>query len=253
MTYGVAAKIDEGLVFVSDSRTNAGVDQIRTYGKMHTFCGDGERFFVLLSAGNLATSRAVVSRIERDIEEKAKVSLKTAKRLTDAADYVGRISQQEQRKHTKGSKDRKFSPGASFILGGQIEGEEHSIMLIYPEGNHIPVSRHAPFLQIGEEKYGKPILDRIIEPGLSLEVAARCCLVSMDSTMRSNATVGAPIDLLMYRSGTQRPGSHVTFGEDDDYLRELRRAWQDSLKASFLKLPKLPLPAPSVRLVDGEG
>ncbi|MFZ1862751.1 MAG: hypothetical protein WAU39_00900 [Polyangiales bacterium] len=253
MTYGVAARIDEGLVFVSDSRTNAGVDQIRTYGKMHTFCGDGNRFFVLLSAGNLATSRAVVDRLERDLEEGAKVSLRTAHRLTEAADYIGRVSREEQRKHSKGNKSPKFSPGASFIMGGQIEGEGHSILLIYPEGNYIPVSRHAPFLQIGEEKYGKPILDRIIEPDLSLEVAARCALVSMDSTMRSNATVGPPIDLLMYRAGTQRPGSQVTFGEDDEYLRALRRSWQDSLKEAFEKLPKLPLPAPAVRLVDGDG
>ena len=253
MTYGVAVRVDEGLVFVSDSRTNAGVDQIRTYGKMHTFCGEGNRFFVLLSAGNLATSRAVVDRLERDLEEGAKVSLRTAHRLTEAADYIGRVSREEQRKYSKGNKSPKFSPGASFIMGGQIEGEGHSILLIYPEGNYIPVSRHASFLQIGEEKYGKPILDRIIEPDLSLEVAARCALVSMDSTMRSNATVGPPIDLLMYRAGTQRPGSQVTFGEDDEYLRALRRSWQDSLKEAFEKLPKLPLPAPAVRLVDGDG
>ncbi|MGD8607447.1 MAG: hypothetical protein PVH21_09160 [Myxococcales bacterium] len=252
MTYGVAVKVDEGLVFVSDSRTNAGVDQIRTYGKMHVFCGDGSRFFVLLSAGNLATSRAVVDRLERDLDAEAKLSLRTVQRLTEAASYIGRVSREEQRKYSKGSKAQKFSPGASFIFGGEIEGDGHSILLIYPEGNHIPVSRHAPFLQIGEEKYGKPILDRIIEPSLSLEVAARCALVSMDSTMRSNATVGPPIELLLYRAGTHRSGNQLTFGEDDDYLRLLRRAWQDSLKEAFAKLPKLPLPAPAVRLIDGE-
>jgi putative proteasome-type protease len=122
--------------------------------------------------------------------------------------------------------------------------------LIYPEGNYIPVSRHSPFLQIGAEKYGKPILDRIIEPGLSLEVAGRCALVSMDSTMRSNATVGPPIDLLLYSADAMRPGSMVTLGEDDDYLRDLRRSWQESLKTAFDNLPTLPLPAGSVRLVD---
>jgi putative proteasome-type protease len=254
MTYGVAVKVDEGLVFVSDSRTNAGADQIRTYGKMHRFCGDGSRFFVLLTAGNLATSRAVVDRLHRNIDEGAKVSLRTVARLTDAADYIGQMSLEEQRKYAKGGKGRsKFSPGASFILGGQIQGQGHSILLIYPEGNYIPVSRHAPFLQIGEDKYGKPILDRIIKPDLSLVVAARCALVSMDSTMRSNATVGPPIDLLMYRADTQRPGNQVSFGEDDEYLRALRRAWQDSLKEAFAKLPKLPLSAPSVRLIDREG
>lgn len=251
MTYCVAVKVDQGLVFVSDSRTNAGVDHISTYGKMHTFCGDGERFFAMLSAGNLATSRAVVARLERDMEEGAEESLATVKRLNAAAEYVGRVSVEAQRKYEKSAKGKAFDPGASFILGGQIKGHEHSIFLIYPEGNHIPVSRHAPFLQIGEEKYGKPILDRIIEPGLSLEVAGRCALVSMDSTMRSNASVGPPIDLLLYPAGGQRPGSHVTFGEDDEYLRALRRGWQDSLKNAFEKLPKLPVPAAPVRLVDG--
>ncbi len=251
MTYCVAVKVDQGLVFVSDSRTNAGVDHISSYSKMHTFCGDGERFFVLLSAGNLATSRAVVAHLERDIEEGAEESLATVKRLNAAADYVGHVSVRAQRKYGKGGKGKSFDPGASFILGGQIKGEEHSLFLIYPEGNHIPVSRHASFLQIGEEKYGKPILDRIIRPALSLEVAGRCALVSMDSTMRSNASVGPPIELLLYPEGGQRPGSQVTFGEDDEYLRALRRGWQDSLKRAFENLPKLPIPAAPVRLVDG--
>jgi len=250
MTYCVAVKVDEGLVFVSDSRTNAGVDHISTYAKMHTFCGDGTRFFTLLSAGNLATSRAVVTRLRHDMQDGADLSLNTVKHLTDAADYIGRLSREEQQKHNKRVKDEQFQAGASFIMGGQIQGGRHSILLIYPEGNYIPVSRHSPYLQIGEDKYGKPILDRIIEKELSLEVAGRCALVSMDSTMRSNASVGPPIDLLLYSAGTQRLGSQVTFGEDDEYLRQLRRAWQDSLKASFLELPKLPLPSPSVRLVD---
>ncbi|MDH3201365.1 MAG: hypothetical protein OEM15_10780 [Myxococcales bacterium] len=251
MTYCVAVKVDEGLVFVSDSRTNAGVDHISTYTKMHAYCGDGERFFVLLSAGNLATSRAVVGRLRRDLEDGAKVSLQSVRRLTDAADYVGRCSREEQGKHEKRMKDSKLDASASFILGGQIQGSSHSIHLIYPEGNHIPVSRHSPFLQIGDEKYGKPILDRIIEQGLDLEVAARCALVSMDSTMRSNASVGPPIDLLIYSADSQRLGTEVTFGQDDDYLRALRRAWQDSLKAAFDQLPKLPIPAAVMRVVDG--
>ena len=251
MTYCVAVKVNQGLVFVSDSRTNAGVDHISTYSKMHTFFGDGERFFALMTAGNLATSRAVITRLRRDIEEGAEESLATVKRLTGAADYVGRVSVEEQRKHDKVGKSKQFSAGASFILGGQIKGAEHSIFLVYPEGNYIPVSKHSPFLQIGEEKYGKPILDRIITPDLSLEVAGRCALVSMDSTMRSNASVGPPIELLLYSAGAQRPGSEVTFGQDDDYLRALRRGWQDSLKSAFEKLPTLPLPAAAVRLVDG--
>jgi len=251
MTYCVAVKVNQGLVFASDSRTNAGVDHISTYGKMHTFCGDGERFFTLVTAGNLATSRAVITRLRRDIEDGAETNLTTVTRLTGAADYIGRVSVAEQQKHEKGSKGKQFSSGASFILGGQIRGSEHSILLIYPEGNYIPVSRHSPYLQIGEEKYGKPILDRIIAPELSLEVAGRCALVSMDSTMRSNASVGPPIDLLLYSADSQRPGSAVIFREDDEYLRSLRRGWQESLTTAFDNLPTLPLPAGAVRLVDG--
>ncbi|MCB1745485.1 MAG: peptidase [Gammaproteobacteria bacterium] len=252
MTYCVAVKVDEGLVFVSDSRTNAGVDHISTYAKMHTFCGDGTRFFVLLSAGNLATSRAVVTHLRHDMVDGAKISLNTVKHMTEAADYIGQVSRDEQQKHGKRVRNDQFCADATFILGGQIQDETHSILMIYPEGNYIPVSRHSPFLQIGEDKYGKPILDRIIEQKLSLEVAGRCALVSMDSTMRSNASVGPPIDLLLYSAGTQRPGSQVTLGEDDEYLRALRRGWQDSLKAAFLQLPELPLPSPDARQADDD-
>ena len=138
MTYCVAVRVDQGLVFASDSRTNAGVDHISTYAKMHTFCGDGERFFVLLSAGSLATSRAVVTRLQRDLEEETPKSLKTVRRLTEAAEYIGQISLAEQRKHAKSAKGRELNTGASFVLGGQIRGHAHSIVLIYPEGNSHP-------------------------------------------------------------------------------------------------------------------
>lgn len=250
MTYCVAIRVDEGLVFASDSRTNAGVDYISTYSKMHRFLGDGERFFTILSAGNLATTQAVINKVRHDLEENAAVSLQSVRRITDAAEYVGNISREQQKKNKEAFHDASLSVGASFILGGEIAGQPHSIFLIYPQGNFIPVSRHSPFFQIGEEKYGKPILDRIIEPKLSLEVAARCALVSMDSTMRSNASVGPPIDLLLYPASSLRPGSDISFGEDDPYLRALRRSWQESLKNAFDQLPTLPVPAPAVRLVD---
>ena len=251
MTYCVAIKIDKGLVFASDSRTNAGVDHISTYSKMHRFLGDGERFFTVLSAGNLATTQAVINRVRRDIEEDAKVNLHSISRINDAAEYLGNLSREQQKKDREACNDSGLNVAASFILGGQIAGHPHSIFLIYPQGNYIPVSRHAPFFQIGEEKYGKPILDRIIEPCLSLEVAARCALVSMDSTMRSNASVGPPIDLLLYRADTLYPDSEISFGEDAPYLRALRKAWQESLKSAFDALPPLPVPSTAMRLVDG--
>ncbi len=250
MTYCVAIMVNKGLVLASDSRTNAGPDQISTYSKMHAFVGDGERFFVLLTAGNLATTQAVVTRARRDLEQQAATSLKTVAHMSEAAEYVGHLSVAEQRKHVP-SKDDKFTPDANFILAGQISGRPPAIQHIYPEGNSIRASRRTPFLQIGELKYGKPILDRIIAPELSLEDAARCALVSVDSTMRSNATVGPPIELLVYEADTMLPGQHMVLEEDDAYLRALRSAWQESLKRAFNDLPRLPAQAPRVRLVDG--
>lgn len=251
MTYCLAVTVDDGLVFASDSRTNAGVDQIATFSKMHRFLGNGERFFVLLSAGNLATTQAVVTRLTRDIEKKAKRSLATVEHISEAAEYVGEISREEQQKHAA-SEDKHFNPDASFILGGEIAGRPPSIFQIYPEGNFIRAGDRTPFLQIGELKYGKPILDRIVAADMDLHVAARCAIVSMDSTMRSNVTVGPPIEVLIYRSGTMESGRHIVLGEDDDYLRSLRLAWQESIRNAFNDLPGLPPRAASIRLVDGQ-
>lgn len=251
MTYCLAITVNDGLIFASDSRTNAGVDQVSTYGKMHRFFGDGERMITLVTAGNLATSQAVVRQLRRDLESGSAPNLKTVQHVAEAADYVGSISLAEQRKH-RGNNDEAFDSGASFIVGGQIGGRPPQIFLVYPEGNHIRATARTPFLQIGELKYGKPILDRIIEPGLDLETSARCAMVSMDSTMRSNITVGPPVELLIYRTGTLNTGEHIVLEEDDAYLRELRAAWQDKLKKAFEGLPRLPTPVqqPRVRLVD---
>ena len=252
MTYCVGITVDRGLVLASDSRTNAGVDQVSTYSKMHTLCDDGERMMTLLSAGNLATSQSVVRHLRHDLEEKAARSLKTAAKLAEAAEYVGEVSVTEQHKHVKRA-DESFKPEASFILAGQIRGQPHQIYLIYPEGNYIRPSGHDPFLQIGESKYGKPILDRIIEPASDLETAARCALVSMDSTMQSNVTVGPPIELMIYDTDTCTGGYRYSLGDDDEYLRALRIGWQDEIKAAFAKLPRLPTHEQRIRLVDGPG
>ncbi len=238
MTYCVAITVDAGLVFCSDSRTNAGVDQVSTYSKMYRFGMDGQRQFVMLSAGNLATTQAVISRIKKDLRESAPVNLGNVQTMHDAADYVGDISRSEQEKHTSGG--TLFE--ASFILGGQIQGDKPRVTLIYPQGNHITTSRSTPYLQIGESKYGKPILDRILKPETGLDTAALCALVSMDSTMRSNLTVGPPIELLVYPAdsfGLQ----HARFDEDDEYLRELKRSWDARIYEAFLQLPAVSWPA----------
>jgi len=234
MTYCLAIAVRTGLVFVSDSRTNAGVDQVSTYSKMHRSGRDGERQLVVMTAGNLATSQGVVAQLERDRREAAPVNLDTVTDMGAAADYLGTALRGEQDKHGGGP---TFE--ASLILGGQIAGSEPAVYLVYPQGNHITTSKIKPFLQIGESKYGKPILDRIITPQSSLETAALCALVSMDSTMRSNLTVGPPIEVAVYERDSLRPGRHYLFKEDSDYLRQLTRAWDANLKAAFDDLPPI--------------
>ncbi len=244
MTYCLAINVENGLVFASDSRTNAGVDQLSTHGKMHRFVGDGQRLLVLLSAGNLATTQGVLTNIERDIRVEARVNLMNVEDLSAAAEYIGKISTEEQAKHRGGRADQgdgEFQPEATFILGGQIRGAPPEIEHIYPEGNFVRASTSTPFLQIGEVKYGKPILDRIITRDTSLDEALKCALVSMDSTMRSNATVGPPVEYLVYRADTFAGGVHHLLEEGDDYLINLRRAWSDSIRAAFHSLPSAPL------------
>lgn len=250
MTYCLAIRVDNGLVFCSDSRTNAGVDQVSTYSKMHVFGESAEHSVCILSSGNLATTQAVVRQLRADNEKGAPTSISAARNLSQVAEHVGRLSRTEQRKHASRAETEKFNPEASFIVGGCVDGRPHQIYLVYPEGNYIAATLQTPYLQIGELKYGKPILDRIIHEDLSLEVAARCALVSMDSTMRSNVTVGPPIELLIYATGNAGFGRRLMFREDNPYLRELRQAWQQGLKDAFEKLPSLPVNRPAVQLVD---
>jgi putative proteasome-type protease len=251
MTYCVAVTVNRGLVFASDSRTNAGVDQIATYSKMHTFEGRCDRAICLLTAGNLATTQAVLRQIGRDIEEGAERNIETVPNLAAAAEYVGELSRAEQRKHESSNED-SFSADATFIVGGQVGSRPPQLYLVYAEGNYISATVRTPYLQIGELKYGKPILDRIVREEVSLDVAARCALVSMDSTMRSNATVGPPVELLIYPAGALHFDGRIVLQDDNPYLRELRQAWQAGLEEAFRRLPGLPLSRPAVQLVDAQ-
>ena len=242
MTYCVAIKLDEGLVFCSDSRTNAGPDRVSTYSKLHRFSLHGDRQLIMVTAGNLATTQAVVAQMERDLKEDAPFNLREADYVADIADYVGELSVKEQGKHRSGGPVAGFNPEATFILGGQIKGGDPELYLIYPQGNHITVSEQYPFLQIGETKYGKPILDRIIRPTTPHETAMRCALVSLDSTMRSNATVGPPIELLFYPQGSlSNPPRYYKFEENDPYLVKLRQSWDENIRKAFNELPSLSL------------
>jgi putative proteasome-type protease len=239
MTYCLAIKVDSGIVFASDSRTNAGVDHVDAYSKMHSFTVPGERAFVLLSAGNLATTQAVLNILRRDFDDRHSIrSLSTVDYVFDAAQYVGEVSCNVQTRHCESTRKSSVNLGASFILGGQIAGKPHDIFLIYPEGNYISPSPSNPYLQIGETKYGKPILDRIITHGTTLEVAGRCALVSLDSTMRSNVSVGPPIELALYRKDGLDIERHVTLDADSEYSLALREAWSDGLNRVFEGLPR---------------
>ncbi len=239
MTYCVAIKVNDGLVLASDSRTNAGVDYVSTYSKMHVFGTPNERLFVLLTAGNLATSQAVVNLINRDLDDlDAKTSLNTVEYLFDAAHYVGELSCRVQRGHAEALRESGSSAEASFILGGQIHGRGHDIYLIYPQGNYISASPETPFLQIGESKYGKPILDRIIRSDTPLNDAARCALVSLDSTMRSNISVGPPIELAFYKKDDLELERHALLDLNTPFFRRMQRRWNDGLRRAFNGLPR---------------
>ncbi|MEO1079958.1 MAG: proteasome-type protease [Pseudomonadota bacterium] len=241
MTYCLAIALEEGLVFCSDSRTNAGADRVSTYSKMHRFSVPFDRSLVILTAGNLATSQAVVAQAQRDLEEEKEFNIFNARYVSDIADYVGELSLAEQRKYVKkGGPNAGFNASASFIVGGQIKGHTPELYMVYPEGNHITASKRYPYLQIGETKYGKPILDRIVRPDTPVETAMRCALVSVDSTMRSNATVGPPLECLFYRRDSLLPQEkYCMLDEDHPYLSDLRSSWDDNIRLAFDNLPPL--------------
>ncbi|HDP88909.1 MAG TPA: peptidase [Thioalkalivibrio sp.] len=239
MTYCLAIKVNKGLVFASDSRTNAGVDYVSTYSKMHTYAWPGERVCVILTAGNLATTQAVINLINHDLEQdEADFNLCTATAMHEIAHYVGKLSQMEQRQHAPATEKGRVNLEASFIVGGQIAGRAPEIYMVYPQGNYISASPETPYLQIGENKYGKPILDRIITPDTSLEDAARCALVSEDSTMRSNVTVGPPFELAIYTVDSLQSPYCMNLKLASPLYKSLQKSWNDGLQRAFKRLPK---------------
>lgn len=232
--------LDEGLVFCSDSRTNAGPDRVSIYSKLHRFSLRTDRQVALLTAGNLGTTQAVTAAIARDLKADRDRTIQTAEDIAAIADYIGELSVKIQRKYAPGGEEAGFNAEATFIVGGQVKGCEPELYLIYPEGNHIRASLRHPFLQIGEIKYGKPIVDRIVRRDTPAETAMRCALVSMDSTMRSNATVGPPIELLFLRKDAlSEPAYYRIFDDNDEYLVRLRASWDESIVTAFNSLPAL--------------
>jgi putative proteasome-type protease len=235
MTYCVGIAVDEGLVFVSDSRTNAGVDNVSTYSKMRRYGVPGQRQFVICTAGNLATTQGVIAQVERDMRDDAEVNLMNVSSVAEAASYLGALNLEQQKKNTGGGPVFE----ASLLLGGEVAGAPRRLFRIYAEGNYIETSNQTPFLQVGESKYGKPILDRVLSVDTPLERAALCGLVSMDATMRSNLTVGPPIEVCIYTTGSLAPCRYVSYDEDSDFLRTLKSNWNQEIKEAFDRMPHM--------------
>lgn len=237
MTYCVAMALNEGLLFASDSRTNAGVDHISTFSKMTLFEVPGERVIVLLNSGNLATTQTVINLLRKAVGSD-RPNLLTASSLFDCATLVGEtvravISQNAGQQAQVGNVD--FT--CSFILGGQIGGEGQRLFLIYPQGNFIEATEDTTYFQIGESKYGKPIIDRVVKPATPMDEALKCALVSFDSTMRSNLSVGLPLDVALIRCDALRIGFRHRVDVDDVYFGSLRTGWSQGLKRVFNELP----------------
>jgi putative proteasome-type protease len=241
VTYCVGMLLDEGLVFLSDSRTNAGVDNISTFRKSTVFEVKGERVLVLLTAGNLAITQSVVSLLhERLTAPEPGATLHSATNLYEAARCVGDAIRQIHDRDAAALKEHAIEFAATFILGGQIGTEPPRLFQLYAAGNFIEATRETPYLQIGESKYGKPIIDRIVRPGTGLRDAAKCALISMDSTIRSNLSVGPPLDLTIYRRDALCADLRLNITADDDYFKMVRSSWSEALRQAFRGLPDPP-------------
>jgi len=238
MTYCLGLCLNDGLVFASDSRTNAGVDYVTSYSKMHVFQPAPDRLFTILSAGNLATTQEIMNHIQRDLDYAEDTpNLANVRYLFEAAEYVAGISVQVQKEHSETLSKSGISGETTLIIGGQISGQSHGLMLIYPQGNYINASPETPYLQIGESKYGKPALDRIVSPSMSLTEGGRLCLVSLDGTTRSNITVGPPFEVSLYEKDSLSVACRCKFEQQDAYLIKLREAWNAGVQAAFHQLP----------------
>jgi putative proteasome-type protease len=238
MTYCVGLLVDTGLVMLSDSRTNAGVDQINTFRKMATFQRPNDRVLVLMSAGNLGITQAVINLLEAapdDAEQKTR--LLSATNMFNAARVVGDALREIHDRDAEDLREHGYEFNGTFILGGQIKGEEPRLFHIYSAGNFIESSVDTPYFQIGESKYGKPIIDRVITRSSSLGQTTKCALVSMDSTIRSNLSVGPPLDLCIIKRDELKLSTHISIDMENEYFKMIRERWGFALQEVFSELP----------------
>jgi putative proteasome-type protease len=244
MTYCVAAVTDHGIVFGSDSRTHAGVDQLGIFCKMTVVEAPEDRVIVLLAAGNLASTQSVISLLKLRMRDEDGVinphGMLGLRSLFDVAALVGTTMREVSTRDGPMLMQQNIDPGCTFILGGQIRGKQQRLFLIYPQGNFIESSRDTNYFQIGESKYGKPVIDRVLHYETSLKDVAKCLLVSFNSTMRSNLSVGPPIDLLIYENNTLNAAKRRRFSENDPYLNGIGQFWSAGLRRVFTEAPDVP-------------
>ncbi len=237
MTYCIGIRLNAGLVFLSDSRTNAGIDQISTFRKMIVYERADDRFMVLLSAGNLSISQSVreilqLEKIDRGPDQPA-LTIWNAESMFEAVRVLGSAVRRVYQQDGPSLKAAGIDFNASMIFGGQIKGEAMRMFMVYSAGNFIEATRETCFFQVGESKYGKPILDRVLTPTTPLDEAAKCALVSMDSTLKSNLSVGLPLDLLVYREGSFRSDQIVCIDDQNPYFQMIHSTWGHRLREVF--------------------
>jgi putative proteasome-type protease len=235
MTYCVGIKLNAGLVFLSDSRTNAGVDNISTFRKMIVYERPGDRFMVLLSAGNLSIAQSVreILQVEQLKEGDETITIWNARSMFDAARVLGNAVRHVYHRDADSLQKSGVEFNVNLIFGGQIRGENMRLFQVYSAGNFIEATAETPYFQVGEYKYGKPVLDRVITPDTALDEAAKCALVSMDSTMKSNLSVGPPLDLVVYEANTFQTDQIVCIDMQNPYYRMLHESWGQKLREVF--------------------
>jgi putative proteasome-type protease len=239
MTYCLGIVNRFGIVMAADSRTNAGVDYSSTYKKLFEFQVPGERAILLCTSGNLSITQGILTRLQRDLDNHEQFNLYTLPSLYDLAHYIGKKIREIQEQERPWLEKDRIDFQCNLLLAGQIKGEEPQLYLIYPQGNYIQATKETPFLQIGETKYGKPILDRTIAYDTPLEALAKCAVLSIDSTMKSNISVGPPINLVMYEVNSFQIRHKLELRLGDPYLAKIRKLWEESLRQAFESMPNI--------------
>ncbi|MCM1984702.1 peptidase [Lyngbya confervoides] len=240
MTYCLGIITRAGLVMAADSRTSAGADYVSSAQKLFDLSLPRERVLLICTAGNLSMTQTIMAKIRRDIKDQVPDNLNAMSTLHDISDYIGRQTREvlDQNRHWMNRDNIDYS--CSFLVGGQVRGESPELYMIYSQGNFLRATKETPYLQIGEIKYGKPILDRTIEyEETQLDEAAKCALLSLDSTMKSNISVGPPINLALYEADTLKLTRRCQFKEGDSYLIRIRTSWEKSLRRAFQSLPEI--------------